>query len=354
MESSGFRLFSRKTNNLGDYKEDLESLKFSADYLLSMVNDVLYLNKLEDFEKKELDNKPFEIRKLIMKIVNSFEFMRAKNANNFNISVEQNVPKYLKGDYTKLSQILINLISNACKFTEEGTIKVTVKASFCEKGSASVHFCVADDGIGISAEKQSIIFNEFTQDSNSTNFAGTGLGLAIVKRLLDLHNSTISLKSKRNEGTEFGFTITYGIAQESEFTIVEEKKKVDKSLDGSHILIVDDNKINRLVTRKVLELNNYTCAEAENGELAVKRAKEEVFDLLLMDLNMPVMGGCEAVKLIREFDLQTPIIALTAQDPSQLDEDLFQIGFNDIIIKPYANNEFLDKVKNNFLSTIKL
>ncbi len=336
------------------HREDITSLKFSADYLLAMVNDLLFLNRLEEFKEQKLEEKVFRPRILIENIVNSLEFMRKKNNNTFDICIAQDVPQYLRGDFVKLSQILINLVSNACKFTEEGTITVALTAQNAGDNKVSVHFLVADDGLGISEQKQAIIFDEFTQDRKTTVFEGTGLGLAIVKRLLDMHNTTISLKSEENVGSEFQFTIDYPIAQEQEFEIVKKTQKIDKHIEGSHILIVDDNKINRVVTQKILERNSYECSTASNGMEAVEIARNEVFDLILMDVNMPVMDGFEATAAIRKFDVDVPIIALTANDPSQMKEDVREIGFTDVIIKPYEPEYFLEIIKNNFLSTIKV
>ncbi len=350
----GIASILKEDKQLHSHKKDIDSLNFSADYLLSMINDLLYLNRLEEFQNKKLERKPFELHKLVYKIVDSFEFMKEKNSNELNIIIEPNVPKYIYGDDTKLSQILINIISNSCKFTEEGRITVAIQASKNLEERMNIHFCIADNGMGISEDKQAIIFNEFTQDSKSVKFEGSGLGLAIVKRLLELHDSKITLKSKKHEGTEFRFTIAYEIARESEFDKEDKIETIDKSVDGSHILIVDDNKLNRLVTRKALERNNYTCSEAQNGEVAVQMVKQEVFDLILMDLNMPIMDGFEATKIIREFETELPIIALTAIDPSQLNMKLEEIGFTNLIIKPYDINEFLSIIKNSFLSTTQI
>ena len=340
--------------HLESHKEDLSSLKFSADYLLSLINDLLFLNKLEAFKNEELEEKPFQPRDLITSIVNSFEFMRNKNNNDFVIEIDSNIPHFLKGDSHKLSQILMNLIGNACKFTDEGTIVIELVTSAIKSNSVSIHFRIADNGRGISKEKQSIIFDEFTQDSTISNFQGTGLGLAIVKKLLDLHDAPILLKSEKNVGTEFQFTIDYKIANEDEFDVLFKRENVEKDIEGSHILIVDDNRINRLVTQKTLERSSYVCFTAENGRQAVELAKNEVFDLILMDINMPIMNGFEATALIRKFNKTIPIIALTASDPVQIEEDFEAIGMNDIIIKPYETAEFLDVIKRNFLVTLKV
>jgi len=350
----GISSILKEDKALEKHKEDITSLKFSADYLLALVNDLLFLNRLEAFKKQKLEEKVFSPRLLIENIVNSLEFMRKKNNNAFNICIGSDVPDFLRGDYVKLSQILINLVSNACKFTEEGTITIALTSQSLNNDKVSVHFLIADNGLGISKEKQAIIFDEFTQDRKTTVFAGTGLGLAIVKRLLDMHDSTITLKSQENIGTEFQFSIAYPIAEEEEFDIVAKTDKIDKHIEGSHILIVDDNKINRVVTQKILERSSYICSSAANGQEAVEIARKEVFDLILMDVNMPVMDGFQATAAIRKFNKTVPIIALTANDPSQMVEDVAKVGFTDVIIKPYETDYFLDVIKNNFLTTIKV
>lgn len=339
---------------LKEHQNDVDSLKFSADYLLALINDVLYLNKLDALEEKELAQEPFKIHELVSNIINSLEFMKTKNNNQLVVKIEDNVPLFLRGDFVKLSQILINLVSNACKFTEEGIIRVSISATIETDGKAELSFCVKDNGIGISKKKQKVIFNEFTQDANRSKFQGTGLGLAIVKRLLDLHESPINLTSETNQGTEFQFSITYHIAKEEEFKELVKANEIDKAIEGGHILIVDDNKINRLVTKKVLERNKFVCCTAENGELAIEFIKNEVFDLVLMDLNMPVMDGFEATKYIRNFNKTIPIIALTASDQTQLEDNIYESGFTDLIVKPYKDDDFIDVVKSNFLAAVSI
>ncbi|MEO0901086.1 MAG: response regulator, partial [Bacteroidota bacterium] len=350
----GIASILKQEKPLAKYKEDITSLKFSADYLLALINDLLFLNKLDALKNRELEKKPFHLRKLVRNITNSMEHMRAKNNNTFEIEITEEVPNYLKGDYVKLSQILINLISNACKFTEEGTITISIAPKETREECILLDFKITDTGMGISKEKQRDIFDEFTQDMKSNDFQGTGLGLAIVKRLLDLHDATIDLKSEKNVGTEFSFTICYEVTQKTEMEELPKEETIDRSIEGSHILIVDDNKINRLVTRKILENNKFTCTIAENGKEALEIINDEVFDMILMDVNMPIMNGFEATKEIRGFNRTVPIIALTATDPTKSFEDLKGLGFTDLIIKPYDTDDFLEVIKKNFVSTVKI
>ncbi|WP_394749893.1 tetratricopeptide repeat-containing hybrid sensor histidine kinase/response regulator [Spongiimicrobium salis] len=339
---------------LKKHSEDINSLKFSADYLLALINDLLHLNKLDATKDKKLEHHPFQPRILISNIVNSFEFMRSQNNNTFDIIIDEDIPTFIMGDRVKLSQILMNLIGNACKFTEEGTITIEVTQKIISGGYVGLNFRISDTGIGISEEKQKTIFDEFTQDTNKTNFAGTGLGLAIVKKLLDLHKADIVLESSPDTGTTFKFSIEYAISSPEDHRIVESEDKIDKAIAGSHILVVDDNRINQLVTRKILERNGYVCSIVDNGKKAVDIVQKEVFDLILMDINMPVMNGLDATALIRKANIKTPIIALTAIDLEKIKRNIYTTGINDVVIKPYDVNVFLDTLKRNFVQTIKI
>lgn len=338
---------------LKKHSEDINSLKFSADYLLALINDLLQLNKLDATKDKKLESHPFQPRVLISNIVSSFEFMRSQNNNHFDIIIDNDIPTFINGDRVKLSQILMNLIGNACKFTEEGTITIEVNHKPIGGSHVNLSFRISDTGIGISEEKQKTIFDEFIQDSNKTNFEGTGLGLAIVKKLLDLHKADIVLESSP-EGTTFKFSIEYAISTLEDHTTIESEDKIDKAIAGSHILVVDDNRINQLVTQKILERNGYECTIVENGKKAVDIVKKEVFDLILMDINMPVMNGLDATSLIRKANITTPIIALTAIDLEKIKRNIYSIGINDVVIKPYDVNVFLETLKRNFVKTIKI
>jgi len=173
----GISSILQQDKSLGKFKEDITSLKFSADYLLALINDLLFLNKLDALKNRKLEQKPFQLRELVVNIINSLEFMRSKNNNVFEVKIADEVPNFLKGDYVKLSQILINLISNACKFTEEGTITIDIQPEEVSNKTIKLNFRIADNGLGISEEKQRIIFDEFTQDKNPTTFKVQAWGL---------------------------------------------------------------------------------------------------------------------------------------------------------------------------------
>jgi len=348
----GISTLLEQDKNLKAYEEDIGSLKFSADYLLALVNDVLLLSKV-DAEAIRLSQNPFELDILIQNIVRSFEFSLKNNRNKLHLEIDQNVPNSVIGDPIRLSQILINLIGNAVKFTQDGNI--WLKLDFIKvsnNGSYKIHFSVKDDGPGIPMDKQKEIFKEFSQienDNHNHNYKGTGLGLTIVKKLLKLHNSKIDLKSKPGEGSEFSFVLPMRKNTDQAKKRSDQKSKERGIEDGSidpnlHILIVDDNKINQRVTQKILGKYHFKSSLANDGEQAIAMNRSQKFDLILMDINMPKINGIEAAKKIRKSDKKTPIIALTAVELDEMRNEIFDSGISDIIHKPYDVQEFLKTI----------
>ncbi|GAA4271109.1 response regulator [Aquimarina gracilis] len=327
-------------------KEHLNSLKFSGEYLLSLINNILDLNKLEA-NKVELENTSFNLKKRINDVLIALGKSAKDRNNKLHYEFDDSIPPKLKGDPLKVSQILINLIGNSIKFTQNGDIWIRVKPININESNISLNFEIEDNGVGISEKKQQTIFENFTQGSVQINrkFGGTGLGLSIVKNLLSLMDSEIKLESKLGKGSKFLFNLTFEIFEEKSTDYLEEAKKIDyKILADKHILIVEDNKINQLITRKILEKNKIKCDVADNGDIAVNKAKENSFDLILMDIHMPGISGIEATKQIREFDKEIPIIALTAVTLDDNLDEFYDNGFNDIIPKPYKTEEFFTKL----------
>jgi len=244
--------------------QDIKSLKFSADYLLALINDVLQLNKLEEKQGQAIESDPFEIRALIKNIVKSFDFMLEQNNNEIIINIASNIPNFIMGDATKISQILINLIGNACKFTEDGIITVSIDQESNSHKNISLKFKVSDTGIGIAKDKQKRIFDEFTTVSSENKYQGTGLGLSIVKKLLDIHKATMDFHSDLGKGTVFSFIISFNKIDENEIQGQSSLIDYNKILEGKHVLVVDDNRINQVVTRKIIENNKMTLETASN------------------------------------------------------------------------------------------
>lgn len=326
--------------SLDKHKADLRSLKFSADYLLALINDVLQMNKMESNEVK-LENVSFNLFDLIQSIVKSFEFTKIQNKNEINLDIDKDIPSFLIGDSVRLSQILMNLVGNAMKFTERGNINILVKQIDGNKDHAKIYFEISDNGPGIPESKKKVVFEEFSQLNNSNySYQGTGLGLPIVKRLLKLFESGIRLESKEGEGSTFSFAISFKVdASKPETSGIKEEVLLSTEF-SKNILIVDDNRINQVVTRRILEKKDFNCAVAGDGQQAVKMAEEKDFDLILMDVNMPGMSGLEASKQIRKFNNKIPILALTAVEVDEIREEILAAGMSGIIVKPYDVQQF--------------
>ncbi|MFV8325811.1 response regulator [Flavobacterium sp. ZS1P14] len=313
----------------------LSSLKFSARYLLSLVNDVLQINKIEE-NRIVLENLTFNISDEINMIKNALSFI-AKNNNNFIIvNIDPAIPEYLIGDKLRLSQIVINLVSNALKFTKNGEVFIDVNLVKVTNKSHFIEFKIKDNGVGIAIEDQDKIFEKFVQvGRKEVDYQGTGLGLSIVKRLLGLFGSDIALESVIGVGTVFTFTIAFEFDPEKTNEIINSIPVDLSSNKQLKVLVVEDNRINQIVTEKILKKNNYTCTVIDDGYQAIKILEEEHFDIILMDINMPLINGFETSRRIRFKGIETPIIALTAFDKEEITEEAISAGIDDIIVKPF-------------------
>lgn len=335
-------------------KEHLNSLKFSGEYLLSLINNILDLNKLEA-KKVEVLETSFNLRKRISDVLIALKNSAEDKKSKLHLDFEKGIPKKLKGDPLKLSQILINLIGNSIKFTENGDIWVRVKKVKQHQNNILLSFEIEDNGEGISKEKQKAIFESFTQGSLQINrkFGGTGLGLSIVKNLLNLMNSEIHLESELGKGSKFSFDLEFEALETTpseEAAMARTPEKITNDImHHKKILIVEDNKINQMITRKILEKHKVICDVADNGSIAVDKVKKNKFDLILMDIHMPGISGIEATIEIRKFNSNIPIVALTAVTLDENLDEFYLNGFNDIIPKPYKTEEFFHKI-NKYLA----
>jgi len=328
----------------------LKSLRFSGDYLLTFINDILDVNKIEA-NKVELEKIPFDLKRLTTEVLFTQNKAAKDNNTKLNLNYEDNLPEYLLGDSLRISQILINLASNAIKFTKNGNVNLNVIKTGGTLNTIDLLIEVKDTGIGISYDKQDEIFESFSQGSVQINrkYGGTGLGLTIVKNLLELMGSKIQLRSQPDVGTTFFFEITLDLAKRESIDVPKTTEifptDLLETLQNKNILLVDDVKINQLITQKTLTKKEIKCVTADNGEDAVLRAKEQQFDLILMDIHMPGIGGIEATKQIRLFDTKTPIIALTAITIEKEDLIMFnEAGFDDILSKPFKADTFFKKI----------
>ena len=326
----------------------IKLMKFSANHLLNLINDVLQVSKMESYEIK-LDNSPFNLGTLADNIKNSFKYQTEKNGNKLHLEIDPEIPMNVIGDSVRLSQIFINLVGNANKFTKNGNIWLSFSKPVVKNDKVEILFEVQDDGRGIPEDKQELIFEKFSQADTKDHSTGTGLGLHIVKNLVELHGGTIAIKSVLGKGSTFYFTISLDIDANVSSNKVEKHVSNIPLINTSNynILIVEDNKINQVVTQNILKSKGFKSDIADDGLIAIEKTKSNNYDLILMDLNMPNMGGIESTKKIREFDSITPIIALTASDSPETVGEILHIdsGFSDFLHKPYKNEEFFQKIE---------
>ncbi len=337
-----------------DQKENLEVLKFSAGNLLSIVNDVLDFNKIES-GKLVFENTKFNMVELMNNICGGQILTAQAKGIMFKLDVDSALNrKVLFGDPTRITQIVFNLISNAIKFTAQGNIFVRATCIEDRHNLVTVNFSVKDTGIGIEQERLDIIFEPFIQESLSTTrqYGGTGLGLAIVKRLLELQGLKIKVRSQPGVGSEFSFNMEFSVSTEAFEPSKNQAQPVTEdgeSLSAIRMLIAEDNPVNVMLMKKLLSKWNIVPTIAENGERAVELVQYGNFDIILMDLQMPVMNGFDASIEIRKMaDIQKsriPIIALTASALFDIRERVQESGMDDYVSKPFKPNELFEKIQ---------
>ncbi|WMI68357.1 ATP-binding protein [Mangrovimonas sp. YM274] len=327
----------------------LKSLKFSGDYLLTFINDILQINKIEA-NKVDLDPEIFDLKKKVGNVISALNNSAMDNNITMHFEYDKALPRTFEADQLKISQILINLIGNAIKFTKDGDIWVRVTKINEKDGTFNVRFEVEDNGIGITKEKQEHMFESFSQGSIQINrkYGGTGLGLSIVKGLIEILKGKIYLKSELGKGSTFIFEVPMAYAEKLETIAKPNYSNNINQLDLSNvkILVVEDNKINQMITKKILNKMNLHCDVVDNGEDAVERVKEVRYSVVLMDIHMPGISGLEATKIIRTFDKELTIFALTAVTLEDKMHEFDEAGFNDIISKPFKQEDFEKKLFN--------
>jgi len=337
-----------KENPRKDQVESLNVMLFSANNLLAIVNDILDYNKIEagkiSFEHIEMD-----ISSITKNIVRGLQVSASDKGIELNLQLDNSLHTRVFGDPTRLSQVLSNLLHNAIKFTEQGKVVLDITLIKETENQITLQFSIKDTGIGISKEKQKLIFERFTQADSSTSrgFGGTGLGLAISKKILELQNSTLQLESEEGKGSNFYFSQTFEKSlqnpeqPEADMNLQTEDNKL---LSGITVLLVEDNPINILVAQKFLERWGAKIVTASNGLEALNIVDPEKHDLVLIDLHMPVMDGYEASRKIREKGIDLPIIALTANLPGEIEDEIKLSGINDVVVKPFLPDELYRKV----------
>jgi len=347
----GLVYIMEKENSLESFHENIEVLKHSAQNLFLLINDILDFNKIEA-GKVDIEKIPFDFKELIKQIAKSLQVKASENLNTIQINIDADFQANLISDPLRINQIITNLVSNAIKFTKEGTITITVNQISIINDVSTFKVEVKDTGIGIDKENFQNIFQKFSQAETKTyrQFGGTGLGLVITKKLLNLLGSDIQFESEIGIGTKFYFTISLPINKHFDTVVTDDLQENYKEQDliGMRVLLVEDNLINIKIAQKIMSQWNVEVDLAENGLVGVEKFNLNSYDVILMDLSMPVMDGYEATSLIREKDKLIPIVALTASASFGYLDRALQIGINEYIIKPFNPKELNMKLRKYY------
>jgi len=329
--------------------ENLSTLKHSSEHLLCLVNDILDFNKIASGQL-ELEERDFSLNQVLNGLGSIFHNTAKEKDIRLLIKKDTSIPKTFIGDSTRLSQILTNLVSNAIKFTEEGKVKVDIEVLEVKEDFYFLEFIISDTGIGIPEDKKDKIFLSFAQANSDTTrkYGGTGLGLAICKRLLEIMDSDLELESEVGKGSTFSFKLKLQKSsmtdhQEDIYSFDAKSFHEQDNLKGTRILVAEDNKVNIMVIEKFLSKWQVDFEIAENGLIALNKALENTYDMILMDLQMPVMNGFEASKAIRDsnnpLNKVMPIYALSASTGMDIKNQLGEYGIDGLICKPFNPTE---------------
>lgn len=347
----GLIYIMEKGNSFASFDENIDVLKHSAQNLYLLINDILDFNKIEA-GKIDIEQISFDFQELIMQIGKSLEVKAKENLNRIEIIIDKDFTPNIFSDPLRLGQILTNLISNAIKFTKNGLVQIKVQQ--LEKNNTNSKFIVQviDNGIGIDRSKFEQIFHQFEQAEKSTTrkFGGTGLGLIIAKKLLQLLGSDIDLQSEVGLGSTFSFVLDVPYFQDSSDlnNNISYHDYKEEDLEGMRVLLVEDNLINIKVAEKILSHWKVKVDVALNGLLATQKFQSDKYDVVLMDIAMPVMDGYEATSIIRTKDTLIPIIALTASASYGYLDRAILIGIDEYIIKPFNPKELNLKLRKYY------
>ncbi len=331
----GFTKVVLKTDLSAKQKEYLTAIKMSGDALIVLINDILDLAKV-DAGKMTFEQTPFRMALSISAMLHLFETKIMEKNLLLIKEYDSKIPNVLVGDPVRLHQIILNLVSNAVKFTAKGEITVRVSLLSEDEEKVNIEFSVSDTGIGISEDKMEKIFENFAQASSSTSrlYGGTGLGLAIVKQLVDAQGGNICVKSELNKGSTFSFILSFQKTK-IEAELEAETEETDIEIKNIKVLVVEDMALNQLLMKTLLDDFGFEREIADNGKIAIEKLESKSYDIILMDLQMPEMNGFEATEYIRnKMNSKIPIIALTA-DVTTVDlAKCKAVGMNDYIAKP--------------------
>lgn len=339
----------------GKQREYLRAIESSADTLLVIINDILDISKIEA-GKLSLENREFLLGNLLSSVLDVFQAKALDKGLDLVADYsDRELPKVLIGDAVRLNQILYNLINNAIKFTEKGQVTLSVQAVKYINDEVELKFEVKDEGIGMSRQQLQRVFNRFDQASDTTTrkFGGTGLGLTIVKKIVSIQGGQVQVESEEGVGSVFTIFLKFPYSNKT-------TEKLNRSIDanynlkGTKVLLVEDNPVNQLVATDLLEEKGVVVTLAQNGQEGVEQLGKSDFDIVLMDMQMPVLNGYEAIEVIRSKGNDIPIIALTAHVSETEVDRCLGVGANSYLSKPYKPTKLYEKISeliNNFKTT---
>jgi PAS domain S-box-containing protein len=350
----GFTDLLAETTLNTDQAEYVDIVKTASANLLALINNILDLSKIES-SNLSLESLPIDIRKIIKDVTKILEPKTKGKAIDVRVSVDTKLPEKLMGDQLRLTQVMFNLLGNAVKFTEKGTIDINVAVvQGPDKQKEYVSFSIKDTGIGVPEEKQADIFERFTQANTDTQrlYGGTGLGLNITKSIVDLYGGTLTMESQQGSGTTFHFILPFKkyieTAVLAEINSFENDGILSINLNVPiHILLAEDNSINAMLANQVLKRKGFLVTHVVNGMEALELVQQQNFDLILMDIQMPVMNGINASKAIRNLTGQAshiPIIAMTAHSLNGEMQNCYNAGMNGYVAKPFKPNDLFSTI----------
>ncbi len=326
--------------------EKIELLNFTSENLLSLINNILDYNKLES-GKIEIEKIPVDIHVFTNNLVKSYQF-KAKEKGIL-LHFEANTSAlWINTDPTRLAQVVNNLIANAIKFTHRGSVTIKLETTTMFNGKVQLSIAVADTGKGIAKENFSKIFQLFTQESNSIsrNYGGTGLGLAISSKIVSLMGGSIELESELNKGSEFTFSFQAESVQASAIASLPNHDRVNQQVLKLKVLVVDDNELNIFVVRQILKKWGCEVVEARSGQECIEKTKNCIFDVVLLDLQMPGMDGFQTMAELKNINIQVPVIALTADSDTEIRNRVFASGMREVVLKPFSQQVLFDLIKS--------
>ena len=323
--------------------QNIEALNYSGKILLNLLNNVLDFSKMQS-TKIELDNIPTDISSAIKQIKKIHETSCLRKGITLDLEIDKNIP-IVWLDIVRFNQVINNLITNAIKFTDKGNVTLKIKIQNQTEDSINLLTEVIDTGIGIPKNKQKTIWEAFSQASSTTNrlYGGTGLGLPIVKSIVEAMGSTVKIDSEINKGSRFYFNIDLKLASDKELNKTTQKK--NRNFTDKKVLLVDDNLINIMVGKQILEKAKLNVDVANDGLVAVNKVKKNEYDVVLMDIQMPIMDGYTASLEIRKFNISLPIFALSGAVFMEVKDKINESGMNGFIYKPFDPEDLLDKIE---------